>query len=147
MAIAVGPQGKVWAQRDKAGPGLERRLGEAVDHAVGEQVLQQAMAVQLREPFRPEPGPGRDPGGHLRSPGISSPRRGRKRVLYISSPIGLGHAQRVGARGHAERAFRGDMHGVRRELLERQRRHAVAPRQPVVRHQLGHLIFFRRDEE
>ena len=40
----------------------------AGDHVLGEQLLQQALPVQLRQPVRPEPGPGRDPGGHLRSP-------------------------------------------------------------------------------
>ena len=45
----------------------------AGDHVLGEQFFQQALPVQLRQPFRPEPGPGRDPGGHLRGPGISLP--------------------------------------------------------------------------
>ena len=50
----------------------------AGDHVLGEQLLQQALPVQFRQPVRPEPRPGRDPGGHLRSPGfIFSPRRGR----------------------------------------------------------------------
>jgi len=38
----------------------------AGDHVLGEQFFQQALPVQFRQPFRPEPGPGRDPGGHLR---------------------------------------------------------------------------------
>ena len=44
---------------------LPQRAG---DHAVGEQLFQQALPVQLRQPLRPEPRPGRDPGGHLRGP-------------------------------------------------------------------------------
>ena len=47
------------------------------DHVLGEQLFQQALPVQFRQPVRPEPGPGRDPGGHFRSPGTFSPRRGR----------------------------------------------------------------------
>ena len=48
-----------------------RRLPQrAGDHAVGEQFFQQALPVQLRQPLRPEPGPGREPG--RRSP---RPRR------------------------------------------------------------------------
>ena len=48
------------------------------DHVRGEQLFQQALPVQFRQPARPEPGPGRDPGGHLRSPGIFfSPRPGQ----------------------------------------------------------------------
>jgi hypothetical protein len=43
-----------------------RLLQRAGDHVPGEQVLQQALPVQLRQPFRPEAGPGRDPGGHRR---------------------------------------------------------------------------------
>ena len=43
------------------------------DHVLGEQFFQQALPVQFRQPARPEPGPGRDPGGDLRGPGIYSP--------------------------------------------------------------------------
>ena len=40
------------------------------DHVLGEQLFQQALPVQFRQPLRPEPRPARDPGGHLRSPGF-----------------------------------------------------------------------------
>ena len=53
---------------------LPQRAG---DHAVAEQVLQQALPVQFRQPLRPEPRPGRNPGGHLRGLLVISPRRGR----------------------------------------------------------------------
>ena len=53
---------------------LPQRAG---DHAVGEQVFQQALPAQLRQPLRPEPRPGRDPGGHLRGPVVIPLRRGR----------------------------------------------------------------------
>ena len=43
------------------------------DHVLGEQLFQQALPVQFRQPLRPEPRPGRDPGGHLRGPGILLP--------------------------------------------------------------------------
>ena len=55
-----------------------RRLPQrAGDHVPGEQVLQQALPAQLRQPLRPEAGPGRDPGGDLRGLIVIPLRRGR----------------------------------------------------------------------
>jgi hypothetical protein len=55
-----------------------RRLPQrAGDHAAGEQFFQQARPAQLCQPLRPEPRPGRDPGGDLRGPVIIPVRRSR----------------------------------------------------------------------
>jgi len=53
---------------------LPQRAG---DHVIAEELFQQALPVQFREPARPESRPGREAGGDLRGLAIISLRPGR----------------------------------------------------------------------